>query len=159
MYYESQTRERNEKSMTFVIVTIIMIYLILIFWTWQSLGSIEKTKKIVWILIGMFVLYLVTLVVFLTAKVDIEISNIEIQNSIKNIIIAIGTGINGIIVMPQMGKIVSQIKENQIEKEKLMKKMIILVFIFVICVIFESGYMRDTQEGILKVYHSIGSER
>ncbi len=145
--------------MTFVIVTIIMIYLILIFWTWQSLGSIEKTKKIVWILIGMFVLYLVTLVVFLTAKVDIEISNIEIQNSIKNIIIAIGTGINGIIVMPQMGKIVSQIKENQIEKEKLMKKMIILVFIFVICVIFESGYMRDTQEGILKVYHSIGSER
>ena len=103
--------------MTFVIVTIIMIYLILIFWTWQSLGSIEKTKKIVWILIGMFVLYLVTLVVFLTAKVDIEISNIEIQ------------------------------------------KMIILVFIFVICVIFESGYMRDTQEGILKVYHSIGSER
>ncbi len=159
MYYESQTRERNEKSMTFVIVTIIMIYLILIFWTWQSLGSIEKTKKIVWILIGMFVLYLVTLVVFLTAKVDIEISNIEIQNSIKNIIIAIGTGINGIIVMPQMGKIVSQIKENQIEKEKLMKKMIILVFIFVICLIFESGYMRDTQEGILKVYHSIGSER
>lgn len=145
--------------MTFVIVTIIMIYLILIFWTWQSLGSIEKTKKIVWILIGMFVLYLVTLVVFLTAKVDIEISNIEIQNSIKNIIIAIGTGINGIIVMPQMGKIVSQIKENQIEKEKLMKKMIILVFIFVICLIFESGYMRDTQEGILKVYHSIGSER
>ena len=105
--------------MTFVIVTIIMIYLILICWTWQSLGSIEKTKKIVWILIGMFVLYLVTLVVFLTAKVDIEISNIEIQNSIKNIIIAIGTGINGIIVMPQMGKIVSQIKENQIEKEKL----------------------------------------
>ena len=159
MYYESQTRERNEKSMTFVIVTIIMIYLILIFWTWQSLGSIEKTKKIVWILIGMFVLYLVTLVVFLTAKVDIEISNIEIQNSIKNIIIAIGTGINGIIVMPQMGKIVSQIKENQIEKEKLMEKMIILVFIFVICLIFESGYMRDTQEGILKVYHSIGSER
>ncbi len=145
--------------MTFVIVTIIMIYLILIFWTWQSLGSIEKTKKIVWILIGMFVLYLVTLVVFLTAKVDIEISNIEIQNSIKNIIIAIGTGINGIIVMPQMGKIVSQIKENQIEKEKLMEKMIILVFIFVICLIFESGYMRDTQEGILKVYHSIGSER
>ena len=145
--------------MTFLIVTIIMIYLILIFWTWQSLGSIEKTKKIVWILIGMFVLYLVTLVVFLTAKVDIEISNIEIQNSIKNIIIAIGTGINGIIVMPQMGKIVSQIKENQIEKEKLMEKMIILVFIFVICLIFESGYMRDTQEGILKVYHSIGSER
>ena len=141
--------------MTFVIVTIIMIYLILIFWTWQSLGSMEKTRKIVWILIGMFVLYLITLVVFLTAKVDIDVSNMEIQNGIKNIIVAIGTGINGIIVMPQIGKIVDQIKENQIEKEKLMKKMIILVFIFVICLIFESGYMRDTQQGILKVYHSM----
>lgn len=144
--------------MTFVIITIMIIYLIVIFWTWQSLGSIEKTKKIVLILMGMLVLYLVTLVVFLTTKVDIEVPNREIQNSIKNIIVAIGTGINGIIVMPRIGKMVSQIKESQIEKEKLIKKMVILIFIFVICLIFESGYMRDTQTGILKVYYSIGSE-
>lgn len=141
--------------MTLVIVTAIIIYVILIAWTWQSLGSIEKTKKIVFILVGIVLMYLVTLVVFGTTKGDIDYQNMEIQSSIQNVIVAICTGINGMIVLPQIGKIVDQINENQIEKEQLIKKCLILIVVFIVCLIFESGYMRDTQQGILKVYHSM----
>lgn len=141
--------------MTFVIATTVIIYLILIAWTWQSLGSIEKIKKPIFIVIGIILMYLITLIVFRMAKGNINEPNIEIQNMIKNVIVGICTGINGMIVMPQVGKIIDQINENQIEKEKLIKKIVIFVFAFIICLIFESGYMKDTQEGILKVYHSI----
>ena len=143
-----------EEQMTLVIVTAIIIYFILIAWTWQSLGSVEKTKKIVFILVGIVLMYLVTLVVFRTTKGDIDEQDIEIQSSIQNMIVAIGTGINGVIVMPQIGKILDQINENQIENGQLIKKCLILIVVFIICLIFESGYMKDTQQGILKVYHS-----
>ncbi len=144
-----------EGEMTLVIVTAIIIYLVLIAWSWQSLGSIGKTKKIIFILVGIILMYLITLVVFRTTKGDIDYQDIKIQNSIQSVIVAICTGINGMIIMPQIGKILDQINENQIGKEQLIKRCFILVVVFVICLIFESGYMKDTQQGILKVYHSI----
>lgn len=144
-----------EGEMTLVIVTAIIIYLVLIAWSWQSLGSIGKTKKIIFILVGIILMYLITLVVFRTTKGDIDYQDIKIQNSIQSVIVAICTGINGMIIMPQIGKILDQINENQIGKEQLIKRCLILVVVFVICLIFESGYMKDTQQGILKVYHSM----
>ncbi len=141
--------------MALVIITVIIIYFILIAWTWQSLGSMEKTKKMVFILVGIVLMYLVTLVVFRTTKGNIEYQNREIQKSIQSVIVAICTGINGMIVMPQIGKIVDKINENEIEKEQVIKRCFLLIVVFMICLIFESGYMKDTQAGILKVYHSV----
>ena len=141
--------------MALVIVTAIIIYLVLIAWTWQSLGSIEKTKKMIFILVGIILMYLITLIVFRTTKGDIDYQNIKIQNSIQSVIVVICTGINGMIVMPQIGKILEQINENQIAKGQLIKRCFILVVVLIICFIFESEYMKDTQQGILKVYHSM----
>lgn len=131
------------------------MYFILIAWTWQSLGSIEKTKKVVMILIGIILIYGITWIVFQTTKPEMDYQNIEMQNSVQNMLVAIFSGINGIIVMPQIAKILDKIEENEIEQEQFIKRIGILVIIFVICLIFERGYMRDTQEGILKVYHSM----
>ena len=141
--------------MALVIVTAIIIYLVLIAWTWQSLGSIEKTKKMIFILVGIILMYLITLIVFRTTKGDIDYQNIKIQNSIQSVRVVICTGINGMIVMPQIGKILEQINENQIAKGQLIKRCFILVVVLIICFIFESEYMKDTQQGILKVYHSM----
>lgn len=141
--------------MTFIIMTAILMYFILIAWTWQSLGSIEKTKKVVMILIGIIFIYGITWIVFQTTKPGIDYQNIEMQNSVQNMLVAIFSGINGMIVMPQMAKMLDKIEENEIEQEQFIKRIGILVIIFVICLIFERGYMRDTQEGILKVYHSM----
>ncbi len=131
------------------------MYFILIAWTWQSLGSIEKTKKVVMILIGIILIYGITWIVFQTTKPEMDYQNIEMQNSVQNMLVAIFSGINGIIVMPQIAKILDKIEENEIEQEQFIKRIGILVIIFVICLIFERGYMRDTQEGILKVYYSM----
>lgn len=141
--------------MAFIIMVAIIIYFVLIAWTWQSLGFIEKPKKVGIILIGIFVMYLITLVVFQMAKGDINYPNAEIQSSVKNILVAIFTGINGLIVMPQIAKMLDKINEDEIEKEQLVKRIIILTIIFGICLIFESGYMKNTQEGILRIYQTM----
>lgn len=140
--------------MTFIIITAMIVYFILIAWTWQSLGSIENTKKVVMIVIGIILVYGITWIIFQTTKEGIDYQNIEMQNSVQNMLVAIFSGINGMIVMPQMAKMLDKIQENEIEKEQLIKRIGILVIIFVICLMIERGYMRDTQEGILKVYYS-----
>ncbi|MCI8637345.1 MAG: hypothetical protein HFJ36_05915 [Clostridia bacterium] len=141
--------------MAFIIIVSIVIYFVLIAWTWQSLGFIEKTKKVGIIVIGIFLTYIITLIVFQIAKGDITYPNANIQNSIKNMLVAIFTGINGLIVMPQIGKMLDKINEDEIEKEQLTKRVIILLIIFIICLVFESGYMKNTQEGILKIYQTM----
>ncbi len=144
--------------MAFIIIIATIVYLILIAWTWQSLGFIEKPKKVIFILMGIILTYGITFIIFQTAKEGINYQNTQIQNNIQNILVFIFTGINGIIVMPQIGKILDKINEDEIEKGKLIKRIIILIIIFVLCLIFESGYMKDTQEGILKVYNTMTGE-
>lgn len=135
-----------------------IVYFILIAWTWQSLGFIEKTKKVVFILLGIVLMYGITFIIFQIAKNGITYQNAEIQGNVQNVLVVIFAGINGIIVMPQIGKMLDKIRADEIEKEALIKRMVVLSIIFIICLIFESGYMKDTQEGILKVYRAMIGE-
>ena len=140
--------------MVFIIAAAFIIYFILIAWTWHSLGFIEKGKKVAIIILGMIFMYLITLVIFQMAKSGVTYENKEIQGSVQNILVAIFTGVNGIIVMPQVGKMLDKMNENQIEKDKFMKRILILVVVFAVCAIFEVTYMKETQDGILRVYKS-----
>lgn len=144
--------------MFFIVSTAIIVYLILIAWTWQSLGLIERTKKLIFMVIGIILMYGITQFIFQIAKGGIDYQNVEMQKNVQNMLVGIFTGINGIIVMPQMAKMLDKIKEGQIKKEELIKRILILMTIFIVCLIFESGYMKDTQEGILKVYHAMIGE-
>lgn len=141
--------------MAFIIIVIIAIYFIQIAWTWQSLGFIEKNKKIGIILVGIIVTYLITLIIFQVTKSQLRYENITMQKQVQNIIVAIFSGINGIIILPQIGKMLDKLKENEIEKTILVKKIVILAIVFILCLIFEIGYMKQTEEGIWKVYQAM----
>ncbi len=142
-------------KMAFIIIVTIAIYLILMAWTWQSLGFLEKPKKVAFIIIGMILMYLITLIIFQMAKEGIVYENEPIRKSIQNILVAIFTGINGMIVMPQIGKILDKMNEDELEQIQWKKRIILLIIVVILCVIFEVGYMKDTQKGILNIYHSM----
>lgn len=141
--------------MLFIVIAAIIIYFILIAWTWKSLGFIEKTKKVAVILIGIILMYGITWIIFLIAKSGITYPNVAMQSDVQNALVAIFTGINGVIALPQIGKILEKVNQNEIGKEQLIKRIGILMIIFILCLIFESGYMKDTQEGILKIYDAM----
>ena len=133
----------------------LVIYFVLIAWTWQSLGFIEKNKKVVFIIVGIIIMHAITWIIYQITKVGVEYPNEEMKNSIQNILVAIFTGINGMIVMPQIGKMLDKINEDEMEKQEFTKKLIILMIVFVISIIIEIGYMKDTQQGIVKIYHTM----
>lgn len=133
----------------------LVIYFVLIAWTWQSLGFIEKNKKVVFIIVGIIIMYAITWIIYQITKVGVEYPNEEMKNSIQNILVAIFTGINGMIIMPQIGKMLDKINEDEMKKQEFTKKLIILMIVFVISIMIEIGYMKDTQQGIVKIYHTM----
>ncbi len=141
--------------MPFIIIITIAIYIILITWSWKSLGNIERTKKIITIAIGIIAIYLITWLVFNISKQGIIYENEQIASSIGKVIIAIFTGVNGLIIIPFIGKLLDKVNEDEIEKQVFSRKILIIVVIFLIILWLECGYMKDTQEGILKIYHSM----
>ena len=58
--------------MVLIISIIIAVYVLLIAWVWNNLGAIDKTKKVLAILIGTVIIYLITLMVFNISKSGIN---------------------------------------------------------------------------------------
>ena len=133
--------------MALIVITAIIIYLVLIAWTWQSLAFMDKIKKVIFIVIGIIFMYVTTLFVFQMTKGGITYENPEMQKGIQNILVAVFTGINGIIIMPQIARIWDKMQEEE--------RIIILIIVFIVCLIFESNYMKDTQESILRMYQEL----
>ena len=100
-------------------------------------------------------MYIITLIVFQISKSGVVYQKVEMQKDIQNILVMIFTGINGIIVMPQIARMLDKINEGETEKNVLTKTLVILAIIFIICLILENGYMKDIQKGILGIYNSM----
>ena len=139
--------------MAIIILVSIIIFVILITWCWHNLGKIEKGKKIVYIILGLILIYVITSIVFGISKNNIEYPNVDIKNTIANMLILIFTGLNGLIVMPYIARQIDRINEKEINKQNFTKKIIIFAIIFLICLIFECGYLADTQKGIIRIYN------
>ena len=136
---------------TFIIIAIIIIYLILIAWSWKNLGNLEKSKKIIYIVIGLIATYIFTYIIILISRGNIEYPNDEIKQMMQNTLTILFAGINGSILMPYVAKTVDKINEEEIDKKGLKKKFIIFIILVVAILIFEIGYVGSTQEGILQI--------
>ena len=134
--------------MTIIILVAIVIYAILIMWIWKSLGYIEKSKKILYIAVGLLIMYIITLIIFNISKNGITYQNIESEKIVRNVLVLIFTSLNGMITLPYIGRLLNKVNEDEITKKAFSKKVLILIIVFIVCLIFECGYLKDTQTGI-----------
>lgn len=138
--------------MPIIIVIILAIFCVLIVGTWHYLGSVEKSKKIIFILIGIFVSYLMTIFVFSNFKIGIMYPSKEIESMVQNVIVLIFTGLNGILILPYLGRLLDKINEDELTKKQISKRITILIIAIIVIFILESNYLRGTQAGILDIY-------
>lgn len=138
--------------MPIIIVIILAIFCVLIIGTWHYLGSVEKSKKTIFILIGVLVSYLMTLFVFSISKSGITYPSKEIESMVQNIIVLVFTGLNGILILPYLGRLLDKINEDELTKKQFQKRIIILIIAIIVIFVFESNYLRGTQTGILDIY-------
>lgn len=142
-------------KMTFIILGAILIFIVSIIWVWHNLGNIEIPRKIAFILIGMLITYLITICLYNLSSSSITYPSEETKQAVSNVLIAIFTGVNSLILLPFAANIFDKILEEEIEKEQAKIRIIILVIIFVICIFAEKGYMKSTQEGIINIYNEV----
>ncbi len=138
--------------MPVIITLIIAIFLILISWTWHNLGNIDKSKKIITIIITLIILSIITFIIFNISKSEIPYNSEEEMESVRNVLVFVFTLINGLITMPAIAKMLRKIDENDIEKDEASKKFILILVIFIIIIIFECGYLKNIQQEILNIY-------
>ena len=137
-----------------VIITImIAMFLILISWTWHNLGNIENSKKIITITILLFIIFVITFVVFNISKSDLIYNKEEEMQAVRTILVILFTIINGLIVMPSIAKTLGKIFESDIDKQTAKMRLIITLAIFVLILIFECGYLKNIQKEILNIYN------
>ena len=139
--------------MTFIIGGIIIVYLLVIAWTWSSLEELEKKSKIMIIFAGIIAIFLITQLVFSISKSGIIYENDNIEKSISKVIVILFTGLNS-LVLPLLAKNIKKRANEEIDNNVLKVRLIIILAIFVICLFLECGYMKDIQEGILNIYKS-----
>lgn len=140
--------------MPLIVLMIFVLYSVVIGWSWNNLGDLDKIKKILVITLEIVVMYIITLTIFAISKGGIEYTNNDVEDNIRNVIVILFTGFNSLIVTPFLNKQIIKLKEKETEEKQIIKRIIIMIFIFIICVFFECGYMKDTQKGILNVQKS-----
>ncbi len=137
--------------MPIVIITIIITFFILILWTYRSLGNMEISKKVSWIIIQLLVVFLATYITYGISKHTIEYPNDEIMAYVRNILVLLFTGINGLFVMPFLSRGIEALYQENIVKQQLVMRAVLCIAVLIILLILECGYMTTTQNGILKV--------
>lgn len=137
--------------MTVILIIILILLFVLLSWSWHSLGDIEKKTKVAIIVGGLVIVYLITFVIFSISKIGIDYQNKDAMRLIQTIFVMLFTIVNGYIILPYVFKKLNQINNEEIEKEKIIRSLIILAIIFIIIAIFEVSYLGNMQNGILEM--------
>lgn len=141
--------------MTIIMIAAIFIFIISIVWIWHNLGNIEKPRKILFILIGLLIMYLITVLLYHLSSSDITYPSEEVQKTVSNTLILVFTGLNSLILLPFTANVFDKILEEEIEKNQAQKRFIVILIIFLVCIFVETGYLKDTQEGIINIYNEV----
>lgn len=139
-------------SITLIICISIVLYAVAIGGMWHNLGGLDKTRKIILIIVQILLVYIITLIVFSLSKGNVNYPNEMLEKATGKVLILIFTGVNVLIIPPLISKRISKLHEGEMSKEMFIKQTIMILIIFIICLLFESGYMKSTQEGIIKIY-------
>ena len=135
--------------MPIIMGILVLLFLVLIAWSWNSLGNVDKNKKVINIIVGVIVVYLFTLIIYSISKSGINYENKEAMKTIQNVFVFLFTTVNGYIILPYIFKKINQVKSKEIEKENLKKSIVIIGIIMIILTIFEINYFSNIQQQII----------
>lgn len=139
--------------MTVILIIMLVMFLVLIGWMWTSLGNIEKKTKVIYMIIGLIMIYIITFIIYNISKIGINYESKEVMKEIRNIYVILFTIVNGYIILPYTFKRIEEINNREIKTEKIKQSIIILLIIIAVLFIFESIYLGNRQDAILKMSH------
>ena len=141
-----------------IYLIIIILFSVLIFWTWNNSKDFESNlTRVKFIVVGIISIYVVTLIIFNISKIGIIYPNIKVIKQVRRITVLLFTPLNGYITLPHIAKILSDIKTNAVEEEKIKKRIMILFIIVLVFSIIEIQYINGFQNGIISILQNKNS--
>ncbi len=134
---------------------IAVLFVVLIFWTWNNTKDFEEnSKRVIFIVVGIILIAIVTVIYFAISKVGITYPKVEMVKQVRKMVVLLFTPINGFLSLPHIASLKMKIKLKTEDEEKLKKKIIILGIVFIVATIVEINYMKDFQNGIIQMLNS-----
>lgn len=134
---------------------IIILFVVLLFWTWNNSKDFQENKaKIKFILIGLISLSMVTFILFNLSKIGIDYPNEDIMKEIRKIALLLFIPINGFLTLPHIASIKTEIQLGAKEEEKIKRKIILIAIVWIIAIIIETIYLKDFQKGIIQIINT-----
>ncbi len=135
--------------MLLILFFILVLNIVAIALTYYCLSSIEKKEKIIFIAIGVAVIYILTSFVYWVSTKNIAIK--EVSEMGKNLITFIFVPINGIIVLPILAKSYAKYKTGMLDIDRLKNRGLVLGMILAILLIIECKYFKNIQNSVVEI--------
>ncbi len=135
--------------MILILFFIIVLNLVALGLTYYCLNNMEKKDKIIFIAIGVGVIYILTSLVYWISTKGIEIK--EVSEMGKNLITFLFVPVNSIFVLPLLAKSYNKYKIGKLASDKLRNRGIVLGVILAILLVIECSYFKDIQNSVVTI--------
>lgn len=120
-----------------------VVSILLIYYSFNK--NIEKTKRLLYTMIAMGVIYILVLIVYFFSSIGMPK---EIAEQSKEMITFTFVPVNAIILIPFLLRSFNRRKDNSITTEQLNKRAIIVVIVAIALLVGESFYFTNIEKGI-----------
>lgn len=136
---------------------IVLLNVVVIALTYYCLEVSDKKDRVIFIAIGIAIMYILTSIVYWFSSKGIEMK--EISETGKNLITFLFVPINGIVVLPIFAKAYSKYKMGKIQSQHLRNRAILLAIILFMILVIECGYFKNVQEKVTQMLEDKNTQR
>lgn len=133
--------------MLLIMFFIIVLNIVAIALTFYCLSELESKEKLIFIAIGVTIIYLLTSFVYWVSTKDISVKAVSDMG--KNLITLLFVPINGIVILPILAKSYTKYKIGMLGTDNFKNRALILGMLLAILLIIECVYFKDIQKSVV----------
>lgn len=136
-------------SNLFILLFILVANIVAMLLIYHSFSkNIEKTKRLLYTMISMGIIYITVLVIYFFSSIGIDK---EIATQAKQTIVFAFVPVNSIILIPYLLRSFNKRKNKEITGDQLNKRAVTMVIIAVVLIVSEFFYFRNIEKGIGRI--------
>ena len=133
--------------MGLILVFIIVLNVVAVALTYNCLSNLEKKEKVIFIAVGVAIIYMLTSFVYWISTKDVAIK--EVSETGRNVITFLFVPINAIIILPLVAISFNSYNIGRLQPNKLRNRAIIITILLVIMLVIECSYFKNIQNGVV----------
>ena len=135
--------------MTLIKIIAFVIFVIACVTIYHNTNSFEPKRRILYIIIGMIIMYGVTSLICAIDTSGVQVENEQALNDTVSVIKMIFTPLNAMIILSIIGNTFGKAKDQYITTEKAGKRLLIILIATIVILVFETNYIKDFITGVL----------